>query len=89
MRFLLKPLNKLRRVIIQLIDKNYIKDKLKKRKGKCKKCGQCCKGCKYLNKRTRLCKTYSDRPWTCYKEFPLDKIDQWIWDVKNCGYKFK
>jgi len=33
---------------MQLIDKNYIKNKLAKRRGKCKKCGSCCKSCRFL-----------------------------------------
>ena len=85
---MLKLINKLRRNSMQLIDKNYIKNKLKKRKGKCKKCGKCCKGCKHLNKEN-LCKTYKNRPFYCHKEFPIDKLDQKIFNIKNCGYKFK
>jgi len=73
---------------MQLIDKDYIKKKLVKRKGKCKKCGKCCIGCKHLDKKTKLCKVYESRPWFCYKDFPLDNTDKWIWNVKNCGYSF-
>jgi len=88
MRVLLKPFNRLRREIMQLVNKDYIKNKLKKRKGRCKKCGECCKGCKFLDKKTRLCKTYNNRPWLCYKEFPLDNLDKWVWKAKNCGFDF-
>jgi hypothetical protein len=73
---------------MQLINKDYIKNKLKKRKGKCKKCGKCCKGCRFLNKKNNLCKVYKKRPVLCYKEFPIDKLDQRIWKVKNCSYSF-
>jgi len=69
-------------------DKNYIKNKLKKRRGKCKKCGQCCRGCFFLDKKTNLCRTYKRRPFFCYKDFPIDKRDQEAWCVKNCGYSF-
>jgi hypothetical protein len=89
MRALLKPLNRLRRNSMQLIDKNYIKKKLAKRKGECKKCGKCCRGCKYLDTKTKLCIIYRKRPFICYKNFPLDKLDQWIWNVKDCGYRFE
>jgi hypothetical protein len=73
---------------MQLFDKDYTKNKLKKRKGKCKKCGECCRGCKFLNKKTKLCKVYKKRPHLCYKAFPIDKLDQKIWKVKDCGYHF-
>lgn len=90
MRELLKPLNRLRRFFLQTINKNYTKNQFKKRKGKCKRCGKCCEGCKFLNKKTKLCKTYKKTPWFCHKDFPLDKTDQKIWDVeKVCGYKFE
>jgi len=88
LRELIKPINWLRRNFMQLTDKDYSKKKLKKRKGKCKKCGQCCRGCKFLDYNTGRCKTYKKRPVLCYKEFPLDRIDQKIWNVKNCGYRF-
>ena len=87
---LMKVVDGYRRFIIQKFNKNYLKQKLKKRKGKCLKCGKCCEGCMFLNKKTHLCKIYSHRPrLMCYKEFPLDKFDQKIWHVeKVCGYKF-
>lgn len=88
MRELLKPLNFLRRKINGLVDKHYTEKKLKKRRGKCKKCGRCCAGCIYLDKKTNLCKTYNNRPFLCYKNFPLDKIDQKIWGIEDCGYSF-
>lgn len=85
---LLKIPNKLRREFMQFIDKNYLNKKLSKRKGQCKKCGQCCMNCKFLDKKTNLCKTYENRPWFCHKDFPLDKLDQKVWKIKNCGYNF-
>jgi hypothetical protein len=89
MRKLLKTLNAPRRRIMQLINKNYTKNKLSKRKGKCLKCGKCCGDCKFLDKKTKLCTIHKNRPWNCYKDFPLDNLDQKIWNVnKNCGYKF-
>ena len=84
---MLKLLNKLRREINKILNKDYIKNKLKKRKGNCKKCGQCCKGCKHLDKKN-LCKTYGNRPFYCHQQFPIDKLDQKVFRVKNCGYKF-
>lgn len=87
MKDLLKGLNRLRRVMGKLIDKDYIKKKIEKRKGKCNRCGECCKGCKYF--KLNMCTVYNNRPWFCYKEFPLDKFDIWVFGVKKCGYKFK
>lgn len=90
MKSLLKPFVVLFKRIMQLIDKNYLKNKLKKRTGKCIKCGKCCGKCKYLDKKTKLCRIHNKRPSiSCYSEFPLDKADQKLWNVKNCGYKFK
>ena len=87
---LMKPINRIRRFLMQRANSAYIKNQLKKRKGRCRKCGKCCKGCTSLDKKTKLCKIYKRRPWICYKEFPLDKTDQKIWKVeKVCGYKFK
>lgn len=87
---IVNPSIALLRGLFQLADRNYIKNKLAKRRGKCKKCGECCKGCIFLNKRTNLCKIYTNRPRLfCYKEFPLDKLDQKIWGVEGkCGYSF-
>ncbi|MDD5191629.1 MAG: YkgJ family cysteine cluster protein [Candidatus Nanoarchaeia archaeon] len=90
MRELLKLVDALNREFMKLIDRNYINKKLAKRKGKCLKCGKCCKGCKFLDKKTKLCKVYNSRPsLICHKDFPLDKREQWIWNVKKCGYSFK
>jgi len=85
---LLKFPNFVRRKFMQLMNRNYVKNKLEKRKGECKKCSECCKGCRYLDKQTRLCRIYNNRPWLCYKDFPLDKSDKKIWKVKDCGYCF-
>ena len=89
MKYLHQLPNFLIKKIFQICDKNYIKNKLKKRKGKCNKCGECCKMCFYLDKKTKLCKVYYKRPILCYREFPLDKTDQEIWGVESCcGYRF-
>ena len=93
---LLKPVNRYRRYMLIASNPDYVKNQLAKRKGKCLKCGKCCEGCEFLDKKTNLCKIYKDRPktckdksWFCFKEFPLDKIDQKIWGVeKTCGYRF-
>ena len=87
---LLKVADGCRRYLMQKFDKKYKQKKLRKRHGKCLKCGKCCEGCPFLDKKTHLCKIYNHRPrFMCYKEFPLDKIDQKLWHVeKVCGYTF-
>jgi Fe-S-cluster containining protein len=72
---------------MQQINKDYIKNKIEKRKGRCKRCGECCKGCKHLDK-TKICKIYNKRPFYCHKQFPIDRLDQKVFRVKNCGYSF-
>jgi hypothetical protein len=91
MHQVLKSVNALRRILARQFYKDYPKNKLKKRKGKCKKCGECCRGCFFLDNKTKLCKIYKNRPrFICHKDFPLDKEEQRIWQVeKVCGYKFK
>ena len=86
---ILKLPNHLRRSVICIYDKEYINKKISKRKGECKKCGKCCRGCIHLDKKSNLCKIYSNRPLLCHKNFPLDKLDQKIWNVKDCGYSFE
>jgi hypothetical protein len=84
---LLKLPDKLGRSYLQFIDAEYIANKLKKRRGACKKCGDCCRHCRLLGK-DNLCTVYEKRPFLCYREFPLDRLDQKIWEVKDCGYTF-
>jgi len=88
MKGLIKFSNRIRRESMKLINKNYVQNKLKKRKGECEKCGKCCIGCKFLGK-NNICTVYKKRPWFCYPEFPLDKTDQKVFQVKKCGYSFK
>ncbi len=83
-----KLLNRFRRNIGKTFNKDYINQKLQKRHGNCKKCGNCCKECEYLSY-SNLCTVYLNRPYFCHKEFPIDKLDQDIFQVKNCGYYFK
>lgn len=74
-----------------IVDKDYVKKRMSKRKGKCKKCGKCCGRCKFLDKRTGLCVVYKKRSKIfCYQNFPLSEFDKKVWDVeKTCGYRFE
>jgi len=87
-RSIIKIPNMLRRRIMILVDKDYISKKLAKRRGRCRKCGQCCIGCRHLDK-DKLCKTYGNRPALCHQQFPIDSLDQNVWGVKDCGYRFE
>ena len=87
-RSFLKLPNKVRREFMQVVDSNYLDKKLRVRKGECLKCGKCCGGCKYLDIDTKLCKVYDKRPGFCHQNFPIDKIDQQVFGVKDCGYSF-
>ena len=92
MSSLTKLYNKLRRNFNLLFNKNYVRKRLEKRKGKCKKCGRCCNGCEHLvdKKGKKLCGVYDNRPFFCYKQFPLDEIDKQIYGVDGkCGYWFE
>ena len=80
----------LRRSVMKIIDRDYVQKKLSKRRGECKRCGQCCRGCPLLDVNTMLCRTYDRRPvGMCFKDFPLDERDQRAWNVKDCGYSFE
>jgi len=70
------------------------------RKGKCKRCGQCCqftgsgKGCKHLEfkKGMAFCKIYENRP-KCCKDFPptleVFMLKTFCPEIKNCGFYFE
>lgn len=73
---------------MELVDKDYVKKKLARRKGQCLKCGQCCKGCKHLDGKTKLCNVYNNRPEWCHKDFPINELDKKVFDVDKCGYGF-
>lgn len=89
MKQLIKLPLRIQRGFLKLIDSKYVEKKMQKRTGKCKKCGNCCKGCKFLDKKTHLCTTYNHRPFACYKEFPLSNFDKKVWKVPDCGFNFQ
>jgi len=89
MNIFMKLSSVLKRNIIPIFDKDYVQKKLSKRRGECRRCGQCCRGCPFLDVQTMLCKTYDHRPvGVCFKEFPLEEKDQRAWGVKGCGFFF-
>lgn len=65
--------------------------KLKKyitaRKGKCKKCGSCCSGCDFLDKKTNLCKDFEIAKQIGCTVYPISRFDQVRNGVEDvCGY---
>ncbi|MEM5834706.1 MAG: hypothetical protein QXQ69_02565 [Candidatus Aenigmatarchaeota archaeon] len=64
--------------------KNYVKYKLKKRKGFCSRCGLCCqfKGLKCPHFKKNLCSIQKRKPLEC-REFPIDEIQKFFTLGKN------
>lgn len=87
----LKAVSLVKRFFLDGFIRDYELKRICKRKGKCKRCGRCCGDCKYLIKKgkNKICKVYKNRPFLCYKNFPLSEFDKKVWDVEEyCGYKF-
>jgi hypothetical protein len=75
--------------LLGILDADYVEKRLELRRGECLRCGACCRTCSHLDIETHLCKTYSDRPWYCNRDFPLDRVDQMAFRVEaRCGYRF-
>jgi len=81
--------------LIKWIVPEYIPYSIKQRKGRCIKCGKCCKKCRNLFERNgkKLCSVYKDRVnlMVCFKHrlrcrlFPIDEKDKMLFNPK-CGY---
>lgn len=82
---ILEKINDIRINLLYLFYSQYFIKKHKSRKGECKQCGECCKGCFLLTEGNK-CSVYNDRPRWCVKDLPLDKLDIKLRDLKNCGY---
>lgn len=79
--------NDIRVAFLYTFAKGYVFRSLANRKGKCLKCGKCCKGC-FLYKGNK-CISYEDRPRICYKDMPIDKFDLKVYNQYaqgKCGY---
>ena len=83
-------IRKLRKFWYYNFNTTHIINNLKKRKGSCKMCGQCCLGCYNLltenNEGLRKCKEYNNRPRWCNADFPIDGLDLKLSGIKGCGY---
>ncbi len=60
------------------------------RKGKCKKCGKCCEGCRHLDKKTMLCEIYEKRHKYCEEcgKSHMNCMGYPFKPRKGCGYRF-
>ncbi len=84
---------KIRRYITCKVNSDYVSSQLRKRRGKCLRCGRCCRlvfKCPFLKTtkdgKTR-CTIYTHRSVQC-KMFPIDKKD--LKEVNFlCGYWFE
>jgi hypothetical protein len=82
---------KIRRWLLDKFRKEQIEKAIAKRRGECRKCGQCCRlvfKCPFLQKEgsCETCKIYKYRPAQC-RHFPIDKND--LRELgKTCGYYF-
>ncbi len=83
----------LRRVFYYKFKRKYIIENLKKRKGKCKRCG-CCStkifSCKYFDTKSKECiiwklEGYDSIPFHC-QAYPFDEKDKTSFAKLNCGF---
>lgn len=81
-------INNIRINLIYFFYPSYIIKSHSRRKGQCKKCGQCCKRCLYLTE-DNSCSVYHNRPRWCAVDFPIDNLDIKLREIKNCGYYWK
>jgi len=89
-------IGKLRRLYYVFLKPGYVSEKLKQRKGECRRCGACCKllfTCPFLDETngTPTCKIHADK-WKVCRLFPIDERDLRDRDIispdKKCGYYF-
>ncbi|MEW5768669.1 MAG: hypothetical protein AB1797_13845 [bacterium] len=82
-------MGKIRRFLIALAGKKYLEEQLKRRQGKCQRCGACCQlvfRCPFLEGKNK-CLIYENRLAQC-RAFPID--ERCLKEVGNtCGFYFK
>ncbi|MBP7632734.1 YkgJ family cysteine cluster protein [Candidatus Ozemobacteraceae bacterium] len=81
-----------KRRYLMLLKKDAIADGLKRRRGECKGCGECCKAsfnCPFLYKHgdMLLCQIHETKPEVC-KTYPFNEQDVFPHTVGKCGYYF-
>ena len=81
----------IKRRYLMLMKKETIESGLKRRRGECLGCGDCCKAsfpCPFLFERDSqwLCKIHETKPEVC-KTYPFNEQDMFP-HTKRCGYYF-
>jgi len=82
----------LKRRYLMLLRKQTVEDGLKRRRGECLGCGECCKAsfnCPFLFQKGEqwLCKIHETKPEVC-KTYPFNEGDVFPHTVGKCGYYF-
>ena len=82
----------LKRRYLMLLKKETIADGLKRRRGECIGCGECCKAsfpCPFLyeHKGRLLCSIHETKPAVC-KTYPFNEQDVFPHTIGKCGYYF-
>ena len=82
----------IKRRYLMLLKKETVASGLKRRRGECKSCGECCKAsfrCPFLFERDGLllCKIHQTKPEVC-KTYPFNEHDCFPHTHGKCGYYF-
>ncbi|MFC1501509.1 hypothetical protein ACFL58_03575 [Elusimicrobiota bacterium] len=79
-----------RRRFFGLFKRREVKERLKKRRGECLRCGRCCRivvKCPFLKideNQKSSCRIHFVRPYHC-RNYPFDLADS---EIEGCGYYF-
>lgn len=82
----------IKRRYLMLLKQETVADGLRRRRGECTGCGECCKAsfpCPFLFLKDGkwLCKIHETKPEVC-KTYPFNEDDFFPHAKKNCGYYF-
>ncbi len=91
-KFIVSFKNQLKRRYMMLLKKERVEDGIKRRRGECVGCGECCKAsfsCPFLfEKEGRLlCKIHETKPTVC-QTYPFNEEDVFPHTIGKCGYYF-
>jgi len=81
-----------KRRYLMLLKKESVEDGLRRRRGECLGCGECCKAsfpCPFLFEKegSWLCKIHETKPEVC-KTYPFNEADMFPHAASKCGYYF-
>jgi len=84
--------NQVKRRYLMLLKKEVVEKGIKKRRGECLGCGECCKAsfpCPFLYEKDGkfLCKIHETKPEVC-KTYPFNEADFFPHAREKCGYYF-